>query len=234
MTVSLLHHQWLVQQAHLLCYQGTLSCPTWTTSCYNYIILWYDSHTHTYIHICIYFLPPLAVFRIVQLVQWLGYTWLRDQSLIPGNGKIPQYPDWLWGTPSLIPEAQGTESCSWSHISINGEVKNLWRYTSSPPYASWVQCLAQNSFNFTFPFTLLAETVSTTTGQFHVAKENYTWQLICSQLTHSFGLLSCRLMTLPFHLMCVCDCYQLCSHVTDLHKIWMNIMLLKPIPTSIF
>jgi len=22
--------------------------------------------------------------------------WLGDQGLIPGNGKIPQYPDWLW------------------------------------------------------------------------------------------------------------------------------------------
>lgn len=72
MTVPLLHHQWQVQQAHLVCYQGTLPCPTWTTSCINYIILWYNSHIHIYI--CIYFLPLLAVFRIAQLVQWVGYT----------------------------------------------------------------------------------------------------------------------------------------------------------------
>jgi len=71
-TVPLLHHQWLVQQAHLMCCQGTLGCPTWTTSRDNYIIIWYDSHRHIYI--CIYFLLPLAVFRIAQLVQWLGYT----------------------------------------------------------------------------------------------------------------------------------------------------------------
>ena len=51
--------------------KGLLSCPTWTTLCDNYIN-WYVSHIHIYI--CIYFLLPLAVFRIAQLVQWLGYT----------------------------------------------------------------------------------------------------------------------------------------------------------------
>ena len=139
MTVPLLHHQWLVQQAHLVCYQGTLSCPTWTTSCDNYIILWYDSHIHIYIHI---FLTTTGSIQgsSAGTKTRLHTGWLRDQGLIPGNGKIPQYPDWLWGTPCLLPGAQGGESCSWPLISISGEVKNLWRYTSSPPYASWVQC----------------------------------------------------------------------------------------------
>ena len=206
MTVLLLHHQWLVQQTHLMCYQGTLGVLphlTWTISCDNYIILRYDSHihiyihthththtnTHTYMYVCLYIYIYVCMFVYIYIcvcvcvcVYIYIYThtnthphphphtyiymytfltttgsiqdssagtmtklhtgWLRDQGLIPGNGKNPQCPDWLWGTPCLLPEAQGAESCSWPLISVSGEVKNLWRYTSSPPYGFQVQCLS--------------------------------------------------------------------------------------------
>jgi len=93
MTVPLLHHQWLAQHAHLICYEGTLGVLSHLNylmwQLYN-LLVWL---THTYI----YFLPPVAVFRIAQLVQWLGYT-LDDR---------PGFDSWQWKVSTLSGLALG-------------------------------------------------------------------------------------------------------------------------------
>jgi hypothetical protein len=113
------------------------------------------------------------------------HTRLHDEVL-SAWGTLPSpftTSDWLWGPPSILDSFPGGKAAGHEadhSPPCSAEVKNAWRYTSTPQYVFMSWCLVKHRDNFTFTWTSYLHVMLPKTIKMATDINNDRFPSICS------------------------------------------------------